>query len=124
LPGDDPQALFEEVKGYAEQTLLPEMQRVDPASGFEWEVLSIMPGLDIGTETPTARLALSLTDFRDVGKVSFGTEAALFQQAGMPAVVCGPGNIEQAHKPNEFVSLDQLAQCETFLRRLMQRVCG
>jgi acetylornithine deacetylase len=124
LPGDDPHALLEEVKAFAEQTLLPEMQRVDPASGFEWEVLSVMPGLDVGTETPTARLALALTDFRDVGKVSFGTEAALFQQAGMPAVVCGPGSIEQAHKPNEYVSLDQLAQCEAFLRRLMQRVCS
>jgi acetylornithine deacetylase len=124
LPGDDPQALFEEVKAFAEQTLLPEMQRVDPASGFGWEVLSVMPGLDIGADSAPARLALGLTDFRDVGKVSYGTEASLFQQAGMPAVVCGPGSIEQAHKPDEYVSLDQLAQCEAFLRRLMQRVCG
>jgi acetylornithine deacetylase len=124
LPGDDPQALFDEVKAFAERTLLPEMRRVDPASGFDWEVLSIMPGLDVAADAPTARLALALTDFRDVGKVSFGTEAALFQQAGMPAVVCGPGNIEQAHKPNEYASLDQIAQCEAFLRRLMHRMCG
>jgi len=124
LPGDDPQALFEEVKAFAEGTLLPEMQRVDPASGFDWEVLSIMPGLDVTADAPTARLALALTDFRDVGKVSFGTEAALFQQAGMPAIVCGPGSIEQAHKPNEYASLDQIGQCEAFLRRLMQRMCG
>jgi acetylornithine deacetylase len=61
---------------------------------------------------------------RDIGKVSYGTEASLFQVAGMPAVVCGPGSIEQAHKPNEYVSLDQIAQCEAFLRRLMQRMCG
>jgi acetylornithine deacetylase len=124
LPGDDPTALFEEVKAFAEQTLLPEMQRIDPNSGFEWEVLSVMPGLDVASDSPPARLALGLTDFRDIGKVSYGTEAALFQQAGMPAVVCGPGSIEQAHKPNEYVSLDQLAQCEAFLQRLMQRVCG
>ena len=124
LPGDDPEALIAEVKTYAEQTLLPEMRRVDPASGFEWEVLSIMPGLDVASDSAPARLALSLTDFRDVGKVSYGTEASLFQQAGIPAVVCGPGSIEQAHKPNEYVSLDQLGQCEAFLRRLMQRVCG
>jgi acetylornithine deacetylase len=124
LPGDDPQRLFEEVKGFAESKLLPEMQRVDPASGFEWEVLSIMPGLDVAAESGPARFALGLSDFRDVGKVSYGTEAALFQQAGMPAVVCGPGSIEQAHKPNEYVALDQIAQCEAFLRRLMQRICG
>ena len=124
LPGDDPQALFEEVKTFAETTLLPEMRAVDPDSGFEWEVLSVMPGLNAGADSDPARLALSLTDFRDIGKVSYGTEAALFQQAGIPAIVCGPGSIEQAHKPNEYVSLDQIAQCEAFLRRLMQRMCG
>jgi acetylornithine deacetylase len=124
LPGDDPEALFQEVKTFAETTLLPEMQRVDPGSGFDWEVLSLMPGLNVGADSEPARMALALTDFRDIGKVSYGTEAALFQQAGMPAVVCGPGSIEQAHKPNEYVSLDQIAQCEAFLRRLMQRMCG
>jgi acetylornithine deacetylase len=124
LPGDDPTMLFEEVKAFAEQNLLPEMQRIDPASGFEWEVLSVMPGLEVASDSAPARLALGLTEFRDIGKVSYGTEASLFQQAGMPAIVCGPGSIEQAHKPNEYVSLDQLAQCEAFLRRLMHRVCG
>ena len=124
LPGDDPAALFQEVKSFAETTLLPEMQRVDPASGFDWDVLSLMPGLNVGADSAPARMALALTDFRDIGKVSYGTEAALFQQAGIPAVVCGPGSIEQAHKPNEYVSLDQIAQCEAFLRRLMQRMCG
>lgn len=124
LPGDDPQKLFEEVQSYAESQLAPEMQRIDPTSGFQWEVLSIMPGLDIAADSSPARFALGLTDFRDIGKVSYGTEAALFQQAGMPAVVCGPGSIEQAHKPNEYVALDQIAQCEAYLRRLMQRMCG
>lgn len=124
LPGDDPQALFNEVKAFAETELLPEMRRVDPASGFDWAPLSIMPGLNVGSDSEPARLALALTDFRDVGKVSYGTEASLFQQAGIPAIVCGPGSIEQAHKPNEYISLDQLSQCEQYLRRLMQRMCG
>jgi acetylornithine deacetylase len=124
LPGDDPAQLFEEVKCYAETHLLPEMRRVDPASGFEWEPLTIMPGLNVGADSEPARLALGLTDFRDIGKVSYGTEASLFQQAGFPAVVCGPGSIEQAHKPNEYVDLDQIAQCEAYLRRLMQRMCA
>lgn len=124
LPGDRPEALFEEVKQFAEREVLPEMRRIDPNSGFDWEVLSLMPGLDVTADSDTARLALGLTEMRDVGKVSYGTEASLFQAAGMPAVVCGPGSIEQAHKPNEYVSLDQIAQCEAFLRRLMQRMCG
>ena len=122
--GDDPEALFAEVKRYAETVLLPEMQRVDPQSGFQWDVLSIMPGLNVTADSAPAQLALRLTDLRDIGKVSYGTEAALFQQAGMPAIVCGPGSIEQAHKPNEYVNLEQIAECEAYLRRLMQRMCG
>jgi len=54
-----------------------------------------------------------------VGTVAYGTEAGLFQQAGIPAVVCGPGSIEQAHKPDEFLALSQLLACENFLRKLV-----
>jgi acetylornithine deacetylase len=54
--------------------------------------------------------------------VAFGTEAGLFQQAGLPAIICGPGSIAQAHKPDEWVSLDQLARCEGFMHRLLDRV--
>jgi acetylornithine deacetylase len=54
--------------------------------------------------------------------VSFGTEGGLFQQAGIPTVVCGPGSIEQGHKPNEFIALDQVRQCEGFMHRLIDRV--
>ena len=56
------------------------------------------------------------------GKVAFGTEAGLFDEHGIPAVICGPGSIEQAHKPDEFVSLDQVALCVRFMDRLLERV--
>jgi acetylornithine deacetylase len=65
-----------------------------------------------------------LTGDNRTGRVSFGTEAGLFNNAGIPTVVCGPGFIDQAHKPDEFISLDQLAQGEAFLRRLMGRLCA
>ena len=81
------------MKQFAERELLPEMKRTDPNSGFDWEVLSFMPGLDVSADSDTARLALGLTQMRDIGKVSYGTEASLFQVAGMPAVVCGPCSI-------------------------------
>ena len=68
-------------------------------------------------------LAQELSGVRDIDKVSFGTEGSQFQRAGIPTVVCGPGSIEQAHKPNEYVTLDQVAQCERFIRRLIDRVC-
>ena len=60
----------------------------------------------------------------DVGKVSFGTEASLFHGANVPTVICGPGHIAQAHQPNEWVSLEQIARCEAFMRRLADQVCA
>ena len=69
-------------------------------------------------------LAQELSGNDDIGKVSFGTEGSQFQRAGIPTVVCGPGSIEQAHKPNEYVALEQVVKCEQFIRRLMDRVCA
>jgi acetylornithine deacetylase len=63
--------------------------------------------------------AMRLSNNHTVGKVSYGTEAGLFQQIGVPSVICGPGDIAQAHSPNEFVALDQLAQCEAFVDRIL-----
>lgn len=62
----------------------------------------------------------ALTADQDKRKVAYGTEAGLFERAGIPSVVCGPGNIEQAHKPNEYVELSQLAACEQFLRKFIR----
>ena len=67
-------------------------------------------------------LVKALSGSNDTAKVSFGTEGGLFQAAGVPTVVCGPGSIEQAHKPDEFLSIDQVVRCEAFLRRLIERV--
>lgn len=124
LPGDDPVALLQEFREYVEKTLEPEMRAVHATSGFNIEQLSEIPALDSGAETEIVALAHELCGSTDIGKVSFGTEGSQFQRAGIPAVVCGPGSIAQAHKPNEFVSLDQVAQCEAFMRRLMDRICA
>lgn len=123
LPGDDPQALLREFKNYLSTTLEPEMQAVHPEAGFQIEQLSEIPALDTGAETEIVALAHELSCCGEIGKVSYGTEAAHFQTAAIPTVVCGPGSIAQAHKPNEYVTLEQVAQCEEFLRRLMDRVC-
>jgi acetylornithine deacetylase len=122
LPGADPDALFDAVKGYAEGTLLPEMHRVQPGTGFTWELLSSMPGLNVDANDEIVKLARALSGLSDTGAVSYGTEAGLFEQAGIPSVICGPGSIEQAHKPNEWVSLDQIAQCERFIDGVIDRV--
>ena len=122
LPGVDPEALYADVRAFAERKLLPEMKAVTPDAGFSWEELSAFPGLDTSDEAEITILAKALAQANATVKVAFGTEAGLIQQAGMPAVVCGPGSIDQAHKPNEFVALSQLALCEAFMDRLLTRL--
>jgi hypothetical protein len=69
-----------------------------------------------------ATLGRSCSETLDHGKVSFGTEASLFHNAAIPAIICGLGHIAQAHQPNEWVAVDQLRRCEAFMQRLVDRV--
>jgi acetylornithine deacetylase len=122
LPQDDPQELLAEVQAFAEAEVQPAMAAIDPACGFSWEQQSAFPGLDVPADAPVVQLAKALAGANTTGKVAFGTEAGLFQERGIPTVVCGPGSIDQAHRPDEFVSLEQLALCERFMTRLLERV--
>jgi len=122
LPGDEPEVLLQEFRQHLTEKLEPEMRAVDPAAGFTIDALSEIPALETAAETEIVGLVQELTGNADIGKVSFGTEAPHFQRAGTPTVVCGPGSIEQAHKPDEFVTLDQVARCEAFLRKLTERL--
>lgn len=122
LPGADAEGLVAEVKRFAATRVEPEMKTVRPETGVHFEDLTIFPGLSVSPEDEVTQLVLALTGANATGKVSFGTEAGLFQKAGIPTVVCGPGSIEQAHKPDEFIALDQVRACEKFLRRLVDRI--
>jgi acetylornithine deacetylase len=123
LPFDDPEELLSEVRRFA-ATLLPEMHAVDPQTYIEFDALSVMPGFDTHGGNEIAELGRSCSGTSDYGKVSFGTEASLFHDAGIATIICGPGHIAQAHQPNEWVELDQLAMCEAFMRRLADQVCA
>ena len=122
IPGDDLEALLAEVRHYAETELLPEMRQVSGDAGIGFEVHNTTVGLAIAADDEIVRLAQSLSGANALGKVSYGTEAGLFQQAAIPTVICGPGSMEQGHKPNEFIALDQVRRCEDFLRRLMDHL--
>jgi acetylornithine deacetylase len=122
LPQDDPDRLLAEVQRYAESELAPAMQAVDPSTGFAWEQMAGFPGLDLAPGAEVIELAKALSGGNATGKVAFGTEAGLFDRNGIPAVVCGPGSIDQAHKPDEFVALEQVALCERFMDRLEERL--
>ena len=96
------------------------MQRVDPEAGFRFETICEIPSFLGSADDPVTRLAQRLSGQNRVTQVAFGTEAGLFKQWGIPTVVCGPGSIEQAHQPDEYVSLAQLGQCEAFMKGLAQ----
>ncbi len=117
LPGVDVAGLQHQVTAYA-ASLEPAMQAVDAASGFRFEDICATPSFLARHDEPAVQLAQRLAGTDATTLVAFGTEAGLFQQAGIGTVVCGPGHIAQAHQADEFVSLAQLAACETFLRRL------
>ncbi|MDQ6639379.1 MAG: acetylornithine deacetylase [Pseudomonadota bacterium] len=117
LPGSDVAAMQGEVRAYAE-TLEPAMRAVDPEAGIRFETICEMPAFLAGADDPAVLLAQRLAGADSTTLVAFGTEAGLFQRAGVPTVVCGPGHIAQAHQADEYVSLAQLAAGERFLLAL------
>jgi acetylornithine deacetylase len=117
LPTADVGAMQAEVLGYA-RGLEPAMKRVAPAAGFSFEPICEVPSFLGSASDPVTRMAQRLSGEAGTTLVAFGTEAGLFKRAGIPSVVCGPGSIVQAHQPDEYVSLEQLARCERFLQGL------
>jgi acetylornithine deacetylase len=118
LPGSDVLAMQRRVTDYA-AALAPAMQAVEPSAGFRFEPIASMPAFLARTDEPAVVLAQRLAASTQTTLVAFGTEAGLFQRAGLSTVVCGPGSINQAHQADEYVSLAQLAQAEAFLRGLL-----
>ncbi|WP_411880825.1 acetylornithine deacetylase [Polaromonas sp. YR568] len=125
LPWTDVDSLEAEIRAFAKDHVLPEMRKDFAESAITFKTESELPafgaaspeeGLNEGTSKLLSRMRRKDTPLSYVG---FGTEASWFQDAGIPTVVCGPGSIEQAHKPDEYVSLDQLAQCESFIAELL-----
>ncbi|MFK5735558.1 acetylornithine deacetylase [Pseudomonas urmiensis] len=119
LPGFEAQAVADQLQRYAQAQLLPRMRAVNPASDIRLQPLSGYPGLATPAQSEAAQLVALLSGSTEFGTVAFGTEGGLFDQAGIPTVVCGPGSMEQGHKPDEFVSVEQLAGCDAMLRRLV-----
>ena len=104
------------------ETLLPEMRAVDPGADIRTDIVAEVAGLERVAQNPARDLVARLTGANAAGLVPFGTEAGLFQAIGIPSVICGPGSIAQAHKPDEYLDVDQLEQCLAFLSRLVGRL--
>ena len=118
LPGYDATNVADQLQTYAQTQLLPKMRAVNAETGIRLAPLSAYPGLATPPDSDAAQLLALLCGSREFGTVAFGTEGGLFNQAGIPAVVCGPGSMDQGHKPDEFVTVEQLEACDAMLTRL------
>ncbi|MGY2237738.1 acetylornithine deacetylase [Pseudomonas gingeri] len=120
LPSQDPRDVAQQLAQYAEQQVLPNMQAVDAGSSIRFSQLSAYPGLATDPQSQAAQLIAQFCGSSDFSTVAFGTEGGLFDAIGIPTVVCGPGSMDQGHKPDEFVSVEQLQACDAMLARLIQ----
>lgn len=118
LPGFDANQVADELQTYAEAELLPKMRAVKSDTDIRLQPLSAYPGLATSPDSEAARLLALLSGSMEFGTVAFGTEGGLFDQAGIQTVVCGPGSMDQGHKPDEFVTVEQLRNCDAMLARL------
>ncbi len=118
LPGEDAHAALERLRAHAAAAIEPAMQAVDPATGFTMAASDWLPGLSLPADHALAGMVRRLTGSNSDGHVSYGTEAGLYQEAGIPSIVCGPGDIAQAHTPDEWIAASQLEACDAFLHRL------
>lgn len=118
----DPEAIIGTIAGHARTVLEPQMRAVAPETGIRFEPIYEYPALDLAADHPLTTTVKALAGRNDHGKVAYGTEAGLFQRdLGLPSIICGPGSIVQAHKPDEWIAIEQLARCDRFLDRLIAR---
>jgi acetylornithine deacetylase len=119
VPGEDARMYFEALQTYAREELEPEMQAIAPETGIQFRVDACVPAFEAAEDAPAVTLVKRLTGQNDLECVSYGAEAGQFQEAGHSVVMCGPGSIDQAHQPNEYISLAQVEAGTVFLRRLI-----
>jgi acetylornithine deacetylase len=120
VPGFNPEAVPTELGEYAESDLLPRMRMVHADADIQFEPLSQYPGLATSSDSEAAQLLKFLTRSDEFTTVAFGTEGGLFNQEGINTVICGPGSMNQGHKPDEFISIEQLAACDAMMARLAE----
>ncbi|NOL50071.1 acetylornithine deacetylase [Pelistega europaea] len=119
LPGVPMQQIQSKIEDYIHQILLPRMRTTFPEANIDITVDNTTLSLEASEQAAITALVRALTQDNKIRKVGGGTEAGLFEKIGIPSIVCGPGNLDQAHKPNEFIELTQLVACDNFLRKLV-----
>ncbi|WP_028033896.1 acetylornithine deacetylase [Chelativorans sp. J32] len=118
VTADDASFVKRDLDDYVDTVLLPAMRAVSPDCGIVTHVIGEVEGLQVVAESKAREIVCKLTGCDHADVVPFGTEAGLFQSAGISSIICGPGSIAQAHKPDEFIAIDQLASCLEMLDKL------
>lgn len=121
LPAMKPSVIINKINDYVQNELLPKMQKEYSSAEIQVHNIGVAPSFESFEAASINLLAHSISGEKEIRKVAYATEAGLFQQAQIPTIVCGPGNIEQAHRANEFVTISQLKKCETFLREVVEK---
>ena len=122
LPQQDIETLVHDIKHYANDVLLADMRERFPETAIEFDELSYYPGLHTDPASTVIAYTRAINPIDRIGdNVSFGTEAGLFDDIGINCLVCGPGSIDQAHKPDEFVKREQMAYCDQMIENLVHR---
>ena len=126
LPGEDTELVLAALQQFIEYDVLPDLQEFAPSAAVETRVLARVPPLLPDADTTAEQWVRSLGGVRDggTGAVSFATEAGIFQNAGISSVVCGPGSIDQAHQPNEFIDPAELVRCEAMVDDVLAYLCS
>ena len=123
LPNFPQENFRSQIENYIQTELLPQMRLSYPEASIYMDRISDVTGFKALEKASITRLVRTVTGIKDRFKVSYSTEASIFQDAHIPTIICGPGNIEQAHRPNEYVSIDQLTLCENVLRNVVHFFC-
>jgi acetylornithine deacetylase len=124
VTSSQPDAMLNSINDYAASELLPLMRKVHPEADIINRVVSAVGPFERMPESEAVALVAALTGSNAAGVVSFSTEAGLCQAASIQAVVCGPGHIEQAHRPNEFLERTQLGACLSMIDGLVDKLSG
>ncbi len=120
IPSDNPDTLRADIEEHLAASVLTRMRAENLAADITTRPLAAVPGLETPDDAPAVRLLSRLTGANRNYAVSFAAEAGLYNEQEISTVICGPGNIAQAHQPDEWLSDAQLAQCSTFLDRLAE----
>ncbi len=124
LPGHDRGEIPARLDKFATEKLLPAMQKISPQANIVTRFVSGFPEFAPEEGSPAETLVKRLIKTNETSSASYATEAGLFQGAGTPSVLCGPGDIAQAHQPDEFITLEQIEACARFLQKLADYAAG